>query len=149
MNKGTLSMSSTLKTAAGHIEDRYLALIQEFPLRPLRCEADLDRAIALIDVLSDRDTLTPAERDYMLVLAELIERYEDEHHPMPPVSGVQMLRHLIEAKGVTQARVASETGIAESALSEVLAGKRQLNVRYIEALSHYFHVNPGVFISGE
>lgn len=142
-------MSITLKTDAGRIEDRYLALIQALPLRPLRGEADLDRAIAMIDALSDREELAPAERDYLLVLAELIARYEDEHHPMPPVSGVQMLRHLIEAKGVTQARVAIETGIAESALSEVLAGKRQLNVRYIAALSRYFHVNPGVFISGE
>ena len=133
--------------AVPHLESRYLDLIHEFPLRPLRSEADLDRAIAMIDALSDRAELTPPERDYLLVLADLIERYEDEHHPMPPVSGVAMLRHLLEAQGVTQAKVAAETGLAESALSEILAGKRRLNVRYIEALARYFHVNPGVFIS--
>ena len=104
----------------------YLALIRKLPLRPIRSEAELDRAIAMIDALSDRKELSPDEHDYLLVLANLIERYEDEHHAIPAVAGVSMLRYLIESKGVTQARVAAEAGIAESALSEILAGKRKL-----------------------
>src|SRR5205823_5286538 len=91
---------------AGRAGTRYLALIREFPLRPIRSEAELDQAIAVIDALSDRAELAPEERDYLLVLADLIERYEEEHHPMPPVSGAAMLRHLIEAKGATQVQVA-------------------------------------------
>jgi HTH-type transcriptional regulator/antitoxin HigA len=83
----------------------------------------------------------------MLVLATLIEQYEEKQHPMPPVSGAEMLRHLIEARGVTQVEVATNTGIAEPTLSEILAGKRGLSAKYMGPLARYFHVNPGVFVS--
>ena len=124
----------------------YLALIRELELRPIRSEADLDRAIAMLDALSDREALAPDEHDYLLVLAGLVENYEDQHHPIPAVTGVPMLRYLIESRGVPQARVAAEAGIAESALSEILAGKRKLGVKYITALAGYFKVDPGLFI---
>ena len=55
------------------------------------------------------------------------------------------LRLLIEAKGVTQAQAAKEAGIAESTVSEVLAGKRKLNRTQIGKLTRYFHVGPGAF----
>jgi HTH-type transcriptional regulator/antitoxin HigA len=74
-------------------------LIRKFPLRPIRSEAELDRAIAMVDALSDRESLTPDEHDYLLVLAQLIEQYEDERYPIPAISGVPMLRYLIESKG--------------------------------------------------
>jgi HTH-type transcriptional regulator / antitoxin HigA len=126
----------------------YLALIRKLPLRPIRSEAELDRAIAMVDALSDREMLSPDEHDYLLVLCGLIENYEDEHHPIPSVSGVPMLRYLIETKGIPQARVAAETGIAESTLSELLAGKRKLGIKSISALAGYFKVDPGLFIPG-
>jgi HTH-type transcriptional regulator/antitoxin HigA len=100
----------------------------------------------MLDALSDRETLSPDEHDYLLVLAGLVEKYEDEHHPIPAVSGVPMLRYLIESRGVPQARVAAEAGLAESALSEILAGKRKLGVKSITALAGFFKVDPGLFI---
>ena len=124
----------------------YLALIRKLPLRPIRSEADLDRAIAMVDALSDRAELSPDEYDYLLVLSGLIEAYEDEHHPIPAASGVPMLRYLIEANGLAQARVAAGAGIAESVLSEILAGRRKLGVKHIAALAGYFKVDPGLFI---
>ncbi len=51
---GTVSYTSPRK---GRGSDRYLGLIQELPLRPIRSEAELDRAIAMLDSLSDRETL--------------------------------------------------------------------------------------------
>jgi HTH-type transcriptional regulator / antitoxin HigA len=132
---------------AGRAKDRYLALVQKMPLRPIRSEAELDRAIAMIEELLDRDTLADDEQDYLDVLSDLIEKYEDEHEPMPPVTGAEMLRFLIENKGVTQAKVAEETGIAVTTLSEILTGKRGLSAKYMGALGRYFGVNPGVFVS--
>ncbi len=66
---------------------------------------------------------------------------------MPSVSDAGMLRHLIEAKGVTQAEVARATGIAESTISAVLAGNRRLNREHIEKLARYFHVGGQAFLS--
>ena len=126
----------------------YLALIREFPLRPIRSEAELDRAIAMVDALSDRKSLTPDEHDYLLVLSGLIESYEDERYPIPAISGVPMLRYLIESKGVAQAEVAAEAGVAESTLSEILAGKRKLGIKHVTLLAGCFEVDPSLFIPG-
>ena len=56
-----------------------------------------------------------------------------------------MIRFLIEAKQVTQSQVAAGTGIAESTVSAVLAGKRKLNRNHIGKLAKYFHVSTAVF----
>jgi HTH-type transcriptional regulator/antitoxin HigA len=124
----------------------YLSFVRALPLRPIRTEAELDRAIAMADALSDRPNLKDDERDYLLVLTSLIEKYEDDHYPVPKVSGVPMLRSLMEFKGETQARVAAGTGIAESTLSEILAGKRKLAIKHIAVLANYFNVDPGVLL---
>jgi HTH-type transcriptional regulator / antitoxin HigA len=129
------------------VGDRYLALIREFPLRPIDSEAELDHAIAMVDSLLDRDQLDPDEQDYLDVLGDLVEKYETEHHPMPPLDDADMLRHLIEMREVTQTEVADGAGIAESTISEILAGKRRLNRGHIEALARYFKVKPAVFLS--
>jgi HTH-type transcriptional regulator/antitoxin HigA len=143
-------MAKTLNPDNAHgsaVGDRYLELIRRFPLRPIRSEEELDRAIAVIDSLIDRDDLSPDEQDYLDILGDITEKYETEHHPLPPVSDAEMLRHLIEARKTTQARVAAEAGIAESTISAVLAGKRGLSRKHIEALARHFKVNPAVFIS--
>ena len=116
-----------------------------FRLRPLRTDADLDAAVAVVDSLIDQDELSPPEQDYLDVLSDLVETYEDETIPIKPVGDADMLRLLIEAKGVTQAQAAKEAGIAESTVSEVLAGKRKLNRTHIGKLGRYFHVGPGAF----
>ena len=126
--------------------DGYLALVQRFPLRPIRTEAELDGAIAMVDTLSDCKNLADDEHDYLLVLSSLIEKYEDDHHPIPKVSGLPMLGSLLEFKGVTQAQVAAQTGIAESTLSEILAGKRSMATKHIAILAKHFGVEPGLLL---
>ena len=135
------------KTPSRIRKDRYLELVSQVPLRPLRSEAELDRAVAMIDFLLEQHELSLDEKDYLDVLSDLVERYEDQHDPMPPVSGAEMLRFLIESQPTTQAAVAVETGIAESTISEILSGKRELNRKHIETLSRHFHVSPAVFMS--
>ena len=108
----------------------YLKLIRRYPLRPIRSDEELDRAIAMVDALGSRiKDLTPDERDYLDVLADLVEKYETERYPEPEVDPLAMIRELIAARGITQADVARETGIAESMLSEILKGKRRWAAR--------------------
>ena len=57
-----------------------------------------------------------------------------------------MLQYLIETHGVAQTDVASGTGLAESTISEILAGKRKLGVKHIQALARYFKVRTAVFL---
>jgi HTH-type transcriptional regulator/antitoxin HigA len=125
----------------------YLKLIRKFPLVPIRSDEELDLAIAVaLDLDTRRTELTPGERDYHEVLVHLIEAYEDEHCPIPEVSGPAMLRYLIEDRGMTQAAVARGTGFKESVVSELLAGKRTMGLKTIEKLARHFGVSPSVFL---
>lgn len=81
------------------------------------------------------------------MLSDLVEAYEAETVPMRPVGDADLLRFLIEQKQVTQAGAATGAGIAESTISEVLAGKRKLTRTQIAKLARYFHVKPSTFLS--
>jgi HTH-type transcriptional regulator/antitoxin HigA len=130
------------KAKAGR--DRYFDLIREFPLRLLRSNKDWGKATAIIDSLLRKD-LDAGERDYLDVLTELVWRYEETECPMPAVSDAEMLRHLIEAKQVTQTEVAAATGIVNSTISTILSGARRPTRRQVGILASYFHVSPLVF----
>jgi HTH-type transcriptional regulator/antitoxin HigA len=141
--------TTSTRAVYGRREDRYLELVRRFPLRPLRTDTDLDAAVAVVDDLLDQADLSDAEQDYLDVLSDQIEAFESEAVPMRPVGDADMLRFLIQSLGATQASVATGAGIAESTISEVLAGKRTLNRSQIGKLARYFHVEPGVFAFGE
>ena len=137
--------TTSTRAVYGASADRYLELVRAFPLRPLRTDADLDAAVAVVDALIDQSNLTAPEQDYLDVLSDLVEAYEETAVPMKPVGDADMLRLLIEAKGATQAQTAKGAGIAESTVSEVLAGKRKLNRAQIGKLCRYFRVGVSAF----
>jgi HTH-type transcriptional regulator/antitoxin HigA len=124
-------------------------LVRRFALRPIQSDADLDRAIAVVDALLDRDGLDAGEQDYLDVLSDLVERYEDQTDPPRDVSDAEMLRFLMEQQEVKQVELSRATGIVESTISAVLSGKRTLNRSQIGKLASYFHVSPGVFAFDE
>ena len=62
--------------------------------------------------------------------------------PAPDIAATQ----LADARDADeQEREPKQTRIAESTISEVLAGKRKLNRTQIGKLARYFHVEPGAF----
>jgi HTH-type transcriptional regulator / antitoxin HigA len=79
-------------------------------------------------------------------MAVFVEKYEEEHYPIPSASGAEMLQYLIETHALTQSNVAAGTGLAESTLSEILAGKRKLSLKHVEALARFFKIKAAVFL---
>jgi len=73
--------------------------------------------------------------------------YEDQYHPIPAASDADLLRHLMEAKGVTQIQIHNDTGLAKSGISEVLAGKKPFSKSMIRALATYSHVPTSVLMT--
>lgn len=59
-------------------------------------------------------------------------------------TGLQALSFLMEQQGLRQADL-PEIG-SQGVVSEVLAGKRALNVRQIRALAQRFGVSPATFV---
>jgi HTH-type transcriptional regulator/antitoxin HigA len=125
----------------------YIDLVARFALRPLRSERDLGQATKIANELAIRNDLSRGEQDYLDVLTDLIEAYERAHHPIPDLSGPDMLRYLLEERGVSQAEAAREMGMAPSTVSDILRGKRGIGRKHIVAFVSYFHVSPTVFLS--
>ena len=116
------------------------------PLLSLRNEQEYDGAVERLNRLLDEVGTDEQHPLYTLLdtLGTLIHAYEEENHPIPACSGVDVLRFLMEEHDLTQSDL-PEIG-SQGVVSEILQGKRELNVRQIRALAKRFHVSPGVFI---
>jgi HTH-type transcriptional regulator / antitoxin HigA len=129
--------------------DHYMELIHQFPLRPLRTAAEYDAAQRVLDTLAVRDeaTLTSGESDYLDVLSDLVEKYDDVHHQMPLNAGtpLERLRHLIEQSGMSASDLGRLLG-TRTLGTALLAGKRELSKTHIRTLSEHFKVDPGYFL---
>jgi HTH-type transcriptional regulator/antitoxin HigA len=126
-------------------EEQYLALVRAFPLVSIRNDEHLDEAITVINKLLDIPDRSEAEEEYLMALTDLVEIYENAHVEIPPVSGVDLLRYLMEENGLTQADLVPDFG-TRSIVSEVLSGKRRLALTHITRLAERFGVPADVFI---
>jgi len=116
------------------------------PILYIRNEREYDLAVERMNQLLDEIGDNGAHPLYGLLdtLGTLIHAYEEEHDPMPECSGADMLSYLMEENGLKQSDL-SEIG-SQGVVSEILNGKRELNVRQMRELAKRFHVSPAVFL---
>jgi HTH-type transcriptional regulator/antitoxin HigA len=80
----------------------------------------------------------------METIGTLIETYESQHVNEIDGNPIDTLNSLMEEHGLKQSDI-SEIG-SQGVVSEILSGRRQLNVRQIKILSKRFRVSPAVFV---
>ena len=116
------------------------------PLLAIRNEEEYDQAVERLNDLIDEIGTDETHPLYELLdtLGTLVHAYEEQHHSVPNCSGQEMLCFFMEEHGLKQADL-PEIG-SQGIVSEVLSGKRELNVRQIRALAERFHVSPAVFL---
>jgi HTH-type transcriptional regulator/antitoxin HigA len=112
-------------------------------------ERDYRRARGVLGLLTDEvgEDEQHALASLMETVGNLVSAYETEHDREPPAGPIEGLRYLMEEHGLRQSDL-RELG-TQGVVSEILAGKRTLNLRQIRALSARFAVSPAVFISTE
>lgn len=128
----------------GRSRDAYLELVLAFPLTSIKSDEHFQEAQQVMDRLLVKGKLDEGEELYLDALSDLVAAFEDVHYPIAPASDAEMLRHLMEAKGVTQAQLSRDTSIAKSTVSEVLAGKRPFSRQMIRKLARYFDADASV-----
>ena len=133
-------MSVLIKQAAEHW--RFVSPL----LRKPKNEADYDVLVKALDELLDligEDESSPL-MSLVDIISDWIEAYDQQHRPMPVASGVDVLRYMMREHGLSQSDL---PGVgAQSVVSEILSGKRQLNVRQIRWLAERFGVSVETFI---
>ena len=122
----------------------YARLLVDVMPHVLHSEEENERCIAALEVLLAKRGRTPEEKSMVELLTLLIEDFEEKNYSLPSASARDVLRHLMESNGLRQVDLI-DVFCAESTVSEVLAGKRDLAKSHIEKLSLRFNVSPAVF----
>ncbi len=109
-------------------------------------EDEYEQLVNLLDEITDlvRDNESHPLANMMDVLGVLIEVYEDQSIPEPEGNGVSVLKYFMQEYGLKQKDL-PELG-SQGVVSEILNGKRELNLRQVRALGERFQVPASVFI---
>jgi HTH-type transcriptional regulator/antitoxin HigA len=111
-----------------------------------RSKGEFERLVTALDAVLDAGGSDESHPLASLAdhLGELVARYEERHRPFKEMSARDLLRHLMAEHGLRQSDL-PEVG-AQSVVSEVLRGKRKLNVGQISRLSRRFGLPVDVFM---
>ncbi len=132
--------------AVGGATDAYIALVRAFPLTHIRDDAHFAAAMAFLWPLLEKPEKSDADKEYIVALTDLLEKYEDATVHIPPVSGVAMVRHLMEDRDLKQKDLVGPVFATQSIASEALSGERTLALAHIKKLAAFFGVSPALFI---
>jgi HTH-type transcriptional regulator/antitoxin HigA len=115
-------------------------------LRPIHSEADFERTRAMMNSLLEE---VGDDEDHPLsslldLVSDLVSRFEQEHHAIEPALPKDTLRFLMESRGLKQEDLSGL--VAQSNLSAILAGKRQISATLAGKLGKFFSISPAVFV---
>lgn len=133
------------KTAKNVVPDNYFKLVRQFPLTHITDHERLAEAQNMIDTLLEKK-LDKGSEQYLDVLTDLVEAYEEEQEVFPDASEADVLRELMRLHGLGQAKLAKAVGISQSTISQVLTGARSLTKDQVIALAKFFHVSSAAFL---
>jgi HTH-type transcriptional regulator/antitoxin HigA len=139
--------TATAKRSTG---DSYFDLVRLFPLRPIRSEADFDRAMAVLLKLATskpEKKMDQGERDYIEALEMLVQRFEQTRREsaLPKLTPLDRLKFLMEERNMTVNDLGRVIGSQPNA-SLILHGRRSMSKGQILKLAGYFGVSAALFI---
>lgn len=134
-----------VKASRKTLPDTYFELVKEFPLTHIRDDAHLEAASKVINHLLQQDPDRGAQ-EYLDVLTDMVEMYEDENIEIPDASEADVLRELMAANRLSQPKLAEQVGISQSTISAVLSGTRELTKAQVVSLARFFKVSSAAFM---
>lgn len=128
------------------LQKTWMAFDRVAHLRPIRNDAEYDRTVALMNNLLD---IVGDEEDHAMsglldLVGELVEDYDAEHFVIEATDPGEVLRYLIESRGLKQGDLAEV--VPQSNLSAILAGKRKISATLAGKLGKFFNISPAVFV---
>ncbi len=114
-----------------------------YPLMVIKTQNDYEKALRSMEAVFDEETGPLA--DYAETLVILIQHYEEENFTVEKKQGVEVLKFLMEQNDLKQKDLVGILG-GKSTVSEILNGKRPLNLQHIRILADKFHVKPATFV---
>ncbi|GJD20951.1 transcriptional regulator [Rivularia sp. IAM M-261] len=123
----------------------YSNLLAQVAPQVIETEEEYKRALELAEHFTFAKNLTLEETALYKLLVTLIEVYEAKHYPMDEVKPHEVLRHIVEASGISKADLANLIG-SDDDVSDILNGKKFMNETQARAIGERFKVSPSFFI---
>lgn len=108
-------------------------------INPIRTDADLDAALARLYEIFQADSGTP-EGDERDILLDLIEFYEDKHHPIGPPSPIDAIEFRMEQQGLSPRDLVPYIG-SPAAVDAVLSGRQDITMPMARALHKHLGIS--------
>ena len=139
-------MKPSSKVSFRKLPRTYDKLIKFHVPRPIHDDVGYQNAVEVVDALAGQQ-VNEDQEDYLLVLSGIIERYESETLPAPrPVSGLAMLKYVLEENGLTGDDLATILDVDRSVAYRILKGERGLTTAHVKSLRDRFGVSADVFV---
>jgi HTH-type transcriptional regulator/antitoxin HigA len=126
-------------------EKSYGQLLRRTLPHVIRTEEECVRLTNELMHLDERDDLTLEEKELAELLTVLIDDYEERRYPIAKARPQQVLKHLMEARNLTQKDLWKIFG-SKGITSEVFHGKRSISKTQAKKLAQFFHVSAELFI---
>lgn len=126
---------------------RYARLLSQQLPTVIRTEKENDEMLTAIWELMKKgeDNLSAEEMALLELMSVLVERFEEEHYPIPDSPPYRILQHLMESRNKKQADLVPILG-GRGRVSELVNGKRSISKAQAKALADFFHVSAEVFL---
>ena len=125
---------------------RYRRLLSRTMPVVIETEEENERMLVTAEKLMKKGENLSAEEEKLLkLLARLIEDFEQRYYRPNEAEPLEVLHHLMEARGVKQSQLWELFG-SKGIASEVLNGKRGISKTHARALANYFHVPVDLFV---
>ena len=100
--------------------------------RLIKTEKEYETAVERIGEIMDAEFGTP-DGDELELLALLVEKYEEEHYPLPKVTPVEVIRFYIEQRGMKPKDLVGILG-DKTTVSKIMNKERKLNLGMVRRL---------------
>jgi HTH-type transcriptional regulator/antitoxin HigA len=116
--------------------------------RPIRDAVDYANVVEVTDAMALwHEDFTRDQADYFDLLCSIMEDYDAKTVKWPKVTGLDILKHLLDEHGMTAADLARLLGVHRTLGAMILRGERKLTLNHVRTLARHFHVSADLFVS--
>lgn len=140
-------MKTKAKLRFADMPKGYEALCRLHLPRPIHDKADYANTVEVADAFAGFEgKMTADQEDYFDHLCTLLERYDADHAKWRKVSGIEMLRFLLENHEMNGADLSRLLGASRQLGPMILRGDREITAEHARMLGKHFALSPGIFI---
>ena len=115
-------------------------------LKPIKSESQYEEALERVYALLQKNIKPESkESDELEVLSLLIKEYEKVHYPVAPPDPLDAIRFRLDQMNMSEGELSEILGY-RSRKSEILSGRRKLNLAMIRKLVAQLHIPAEVLI---